>query len=71
MKLKEIKDLSNDELMQKEKALKKELFDLNYHRRMGTVEKPARFRQIKRAIARILTVIRERELENERNKKRK
>ncbi|MBF0384885.1 MAG: 50S ribosomal protein L29 [Candidatus Omnitrophica bacterium] len=71
MKLKEIKELTTDELIQKEKVLKKELFDLNYQRRVGNVEKPSRFSQIKRAVARILTVIRERELENERSKKNK
>ena len=66
MKVKEIRNLSVEELVQKEKNLKKELFQLQFHRKVGTVEKPARFRSIKREIARILTVIRERDLKNER-----
>lgn len=66
MKVKEFRNLSVEDLVQKEKNLKKELFQLQFHRKVGTVEKPARFRSIKRDIARILTVIRERDLKNER-----
>jgi len=66
VKVKEFRNLSVEDLVQKEKNLKKELFQLQFHRKVGTVEKPARFRSIKRDIARILTVIRERDLKNER-----
>lgn len=66
MKSKEFQNLSIEDLTQKEKNLKKELFQLQFHRKVGTVEKPARFKSIKRDIARILTVIRERDLKNER-----
>jgi large subunit ribosomal protein L29 len=62
MKVKELKNLSVGDLVQKEKNLKKELFELNAKKRLGMVEKPAQFKSIKRQIARILTVIREREL---------
>ncbi len=70
MKVKEIRGLATDDLAQKEKALKKELYELNYQRKMGMVEKPSRFRLIKRDIAKILTVIKERDLENERSYKK-
>lgn len=60
METKELRDLSPDELANKEKALKKELFDLRYHRKIGRVEKPHRFREIRRDIARILTILNER-----------
>ena len=68
MKTKEFREMSNEDLAQKEKALKKELFDLNYQRKLGAVEKPSRFKQIKRDIARIFTILneREREQKNER-----
>ena len=66
MKSKEFQNLSIEDLTQKEKNLKKELFQLQFHRKVGTVEKPARFKSIKRDIARILTVIKERDLKNER-----
>ena len=61
MKLKELKGLGQEELLRKEKDLKKELFDLQFQRKMGRVEKPARFRMIRREIARILTLLREKE----------
>ncbi len=61
MKIKEIRQLSADDMLQKEKNLKKELFDLKYQRKMGQVEKPARFKAIKKEIARILTILNERE----------
>ena len=43
-----------------EKLLKKDLFDMESHRQMGRVEKPANFRNLRRDIARILTVLKER-----------
>ncbi len=61
MKTAEIRQLSNEELFQKEKSLKKELFYMRYQRKVGRVEKPARFKAIKREIARILTILKERE----------
>jgi large subunit ribosomal protein L29 len=67
MKIQELRALSSDDLVHKEKTLKKELFDLNFQRQTGTVEKPARFKNIKRDIARILTILQERETTNERN----
>lgn len=61
MKTKDIRTLGPEELKAKEKSLKKELFDLKYQRKIGRVEKPSRFRLIRRDIAKILTVINERE----------
>jgi len=57
MKIKELSDLSEDDLIAKEKVLKKELFDMESHRQMGRVEKPANFRNLRRDIARILTLL--------------
>ena len=57
MKIKELRELGPEELVQKAKDLKKELFDLNFQRRHGRVEKPGRFRTIRRDIARILTIL--------------
>ena len=70
MKAKELRELGSQELMEKEKTFKKELFDLVYQRKMGRVEKPSRFRILKRDIARILTILKERELKNERDGKK-
>lgn len=63
MKSGKLRELSSEELVQKEKVFKKELFDLNFQRKMGNVEKPNRFGMLKRDIARIFTILRERELE--------
>ena len=57
MKIKELSNLTEDDLITKEKQLKKDLFDMESHRQMGRVEKPASFRNLRRDIARILTVL--------------
>ena len=62
MKIKELTNLTEDELITKEKELKKDLFDMESHRQMGRVEKPASFRNLRRDIARILTILNEREV---------
>jgi len=61
MKIKELSNLEKDELIAKEKQLKKDLFDIESQRQMGRVEKPASFRNLRRDIARILTVLNERQ----------
>jgi len=60
MKVKDLKEFSNEELVKKEVELKKEYFELNSKRQLGQVEKSASFRNIKKDIARILTVKSER-----------
>ena len=67
---KKIRELSSEELVKKSKDIKKELYDLNYQRKMGNVEKPARFKALRKEIARGLTILRERELEDERTSKK-
>jgi large subunit ribosomal protein L29 len=62
MKIKELSNLTEDDLITKEKQLKKDLFDMESHRQMGRVEKPASFRNLRRDIARILTVLNERKI---------
>lgn len=59
MKIKELRSLSKDELLQKEKSLKEEIFKLNLQRYGGRVEKPHMFSLIKRDIARIYTILNE------------
>lgn len=67
---KKIRELNSEELIKKNKDLKKELYDLNYQRKMGNVEKPARFKPLRKEIARALTILRERELQDERTSKK-
>jgi large subunit ribosomal protein L29 len=68
MKVKELSNLTEDDLITKEKQLKKDLFDMESHRQMGRVEKPASFRNIRRDIARILTVLNERKINGKQSK---
>ena len=67
MKADKLRELSSDELIEKEKSFKKELFDLNFQREAGNVEKSGRFRVLRRDIARICTILRERELESKKS----
>ena len=67
MKKKDFRSLTTPELLDKEKALKKELFDLNFKRKLGQVDKPHSFGLIKKDIARILTIVREREKDGSKN----
>ncbi len=64
MKIKDLANLSDEDLVTKEKQLKKDLFDMESHRQMGRVEKPANFRTMRRDIARILTVLNERRIQS-------
>jgi large subunit ribosomal protein L29 len=57
MKPEELRNLTRDELLQKEKTLKDELFKLNMQRYGARVEKPHMFSLIKRDIARIKTIL--------------
>ena len=58
-KIKELRALSREELLLKEKSLKEELFKLNLERYGGRVEKPHKFSLIKKDIARIETLLNE------------
>ena len=57
MKPLELKDLSKEELLGKEKNLYEELSKLNIQRYSGSVEKPHKFALIKKDIARIRTIL--------------
>ena len=59
MKTKELRALTQEELIQKEKTLKEELFKLNEGRYSGRVEKPHMFSLLKKDIARIKTLLNE------------
>lgn len=57
MKIQELRNLPKEELLQKERSLKEELFKLNQQRYSGRVEKPHMFSLIKRDIARVQTIL--------------
>ncbi|CAM4162337.1 50S ribosomal protein L29 [Erysipelothrix inopinata] len=61
-KITEIRELENTALLAEIDSLKEELFDLRLQQAIGQLENPARLREIRKTIARIKTVITEREL---------
>ncbi|MCL4319034.1 MAG: 50S ribosomal protein L29 [Firmicutes bacterium] len=63
MKPKEIRDLDHEELEAKLRALKEELFRLRFQLATAQLENPMRVRQVRKDIARVHTIIRERELQ--------
>jgi len=62
MKAEKWREMSADELVQKAKELNEELFNLRFQLSMGVAKNPSRVRQAKRDLARVQTVLREREL---------
>lgn len=62
-KASELRSLTDDELQQEEINLRKELFNLNFQKVTGEIENPMRIGQVKRAVARVLTVINEKRRE--------
>lgn len=62
MKANEIRELSSEELVRKVDDLKDELFKLRFQLATGQLENPIRIREVRHDIARVKTIIREREL---------
>ena len=62
MRATEWREMRSDELEQKVKELTEELFNLRLQLAMGVAKNPARVGQARRDLARVKTVLREREL---------
>lgn len=65
MKIKELRELSNKELEGKIRESKKELFNLRMKQSTGTLENPSKMRELRKDVARMKTIMRERELKEE------
>ena len=61
MKAAEIRELSADELRSRVKDLDDELFKLRIQKSMGQLEAPAKVRGVRRDLARIKTILREKQ----------
>ena len=59
MKTAEIRELGVDELRTKEKDLDDEIFRLRIQKSMGQLEAPARVRDLRRDLAKVKTILRE------------
>ncbi|MBQ6998862.1 MAG: 50S ribosomal protein L29 [Clostridia bacterium] len=62
MKVNEIRDFTDMELNQKLDELKAELFNLRFQHATNQLDNPQRITDVKRTIARVKTILREREL---------
>ena len=63
MDIKEIRKLSDQELKDKIKETKEQLFTKRMQQASGTLEKPVELRTLRRDVARMKTVLKERELD--------
>ena len=61
-KIEELRKLTTEELNNKIKENKEELFNLRFQQATGNLEKPGRLKYLRKEVARMKTVIREREL---------
>ena len=59
MKVKEIRELTTAEMLDQEKQLKEELFNLRFQLATGQLENTARIQEVRKSIARIKTVLKE------------
>ena len=64
MKVNEIRELSTEEINKKLVETKEELFNLRFQQATGTLEKPSRLRELRHTVARMKTVLKERENQN-------
>ncbi len=62
MKAKEMRELNDQELEEKLGELKEELFNLRFQQATGQLENVMRIKEVRRSIARVKTVIRERSM---------
>ncbi len=62
MELKKMRDMTEAELNNELKKLKNELFNLRFQHVTGQLENPIKMRDVKKEIARVKTIIREKEL---------
>ncbi|MEO0270347.1 MAG: 50S ribosomal protein L29 [candidate division WOR-3 bacterium] len=59
MKISELRELSEEELLKTLKDLKEKLFELRTKKVIGSIENPMEIRKIKRDIARVKTILKE------------
>ena len=62
MELKKMREMTEVELNSELAKMKKELFNLRFQHVTGHLENPVKMREVKREIARVKTILREKEL---------
>ena len=61
MKAKDIRERSDDELRKSLSDLEEQLFKLRFQKSTGQIENPIKIREVRKDIARVMTVINERQ----------
>ena len=61
----ELRDLTEDQLLERAESAKEELFNLRFQLATGQLDNPSMIKKVRHEIARIATVMREREIETE------
>ena len=61
----ELRELPDEELLSRIEGAKEELFNLRFQLATGQLDNPSRLREVRHDMARIATVLREREIETE------
>ncbi|HEY6567458.1 MAG TPA: 50S ribosomal protein L29 [Actinomycetota bacterium] len=64
-KAEELRELPDDELAARIESAKEELFNLRFQLATGQLDNPSRIREVRHDVARLATVLREREIELE------
>ena len=67
--VRELRDLGETELFERLESDKEELFNLRFQLATGQLDNPMRIKQVRHEIAQILTIVRERDLEAEREER--
>lgn len=62
MKNSEIRELTTEEITKKIEEYKEELFNLRFSQATGNLEKPSKINELRKLVARMKTILREREL---------
>ena len=62
VKTKDIREMSTEDLNKKIEEYKEELFNLRFSQATGNLEKPSRIKELRKLVAKMKTIIREREL---------
>ena len=65
---KDLRELNDGELHERAEGIEQALFKLRFQKALGQLEKPMQMRSARQDYARILTVLREREIKREREK---
>jgi len=63
--VRELRDLGDEELVERLDSSKEELFNLRFQLATGQLDNPMRIKDVRREVARILTILSERDLERE------